>query len=166
MKKAVAITGPSGAGKTTLIKSISHALQGSQVVAIIKNDPSDKASFDKKGKDSQVFYATGANVAVVSPTRTTLFKHETSTIEQASMLLGEYDLLLVEGLKHVDLPRIGIFRGEIESDYLAFVNAIAIDDSIDMSKISLPKEVEILDLNNIEEILTWINNNSKVMEES
>jgi len=165
MKKAVAITGPSGAGKTTLIESISHHIRDEKTVAIIKHDPSDKASFDKKGKDSQVFYASGANVAVVSPTRTTLFKHETSTLQQTSDLLGEYNILLVEGLKHVDLPRIGVFRNEIEPDYLAFVNAIAVDDTIDTSQLSLPREIDVLDLNNIPQIIEWIDNNSKEMSE-
>jgi len=164
MRRAVAITGPSGSGKTTLIEKISLSIGDDQRVAILKHDPSDKASFDRDGKDSKVFYDSEANVAVVSPTRTTIFKHETSSIEQISSMLGEYDILLVEGLKHIDLPRIGVFRGDIESDYLAFVNAIAIDDTIDTKELSLPAEIDILDLNNTPQIIEWIERNAKEMK--
>jgi len=47
---AVAFTGPSGSGKTTLVEKVSQALIGVRKVAIIKNDPKDKAIFDVEGK--------------------------------------------------------------------------------------------------------------------
>jgi len=44
---AVAFTGPSNSGKTTLIEKLSIALQkDGYKVAIVKNDPKDKARFD------------------------------------------------------------------------------------------------------------------------
>jgi len=49
---------------------------------------------------------------------------------------------------------------------LAFVNAIAVDDTIDTSTISLPREIDVLDLNNTEQIIEWINKNSKEMEDT
>ena len=42
----------------------------------------DKAFFDREGKDSFKFSQTGADVAVVSPNKTTLFKKEISTIDE------------------------------------------------------------------------------------
>ena len=56
MKKrvAVAFTGPSGSGKTSLVEKIAKILIQSKKVAIIKNDPKDKAHFDVKGKDSYI----------------------------------------------------------------------------------------------------------------
>jgi len=58
MKKrvAVAFTGPSNSGKTTLIEKVAKELIKNYQVAIIKNDPKDKAQFDIKGKDSYIFY--------------------------------------------------------------------------------------------------------------
>ena len=80
---AVAFTGPSNSGKTTLIIKISNILQDSGYkVSIIKHDPKDKARFDKPGKDSDKFSQTGADVAVVSPNRTTFFKQNSSTIDE------------------------------------------------------------------------------------
>ncbi len=161
MKIAVAFTGPSNSGKTTAIVKIAERLKEAHKVAIIKNDPKDKAVFDTEGKDSSKFFATGANVVVRSPTRTTMFKNEPSSLDEIIAMLGNFDVLLVEGLKTLPIPRIGIFRGSLDPDYFGFVKAIAVDDSVDISKYDVPKELEILDLNNIEKIVEWIFKNAK-----
>lgn len=71
---AIAFTGPSNSGKTTLVVRVASILQDrGYKVAIVKHDPKDKASFDKEGKDSFKFSQTGADVAVVSPNKTTFF---------------------------------------------------------------------------------------------
>ncbi|GHS89962.1 hypothetical protein FACS189487_11140 [Campylobacterota bacterium] len=113
MPKAVAFTGPSDSGKTTLIVKIAQLLLPHKKVAIAKNDPKDKAHFDQDGKDSDRFFKTGAEVAVVSPTRTTLFTRRQSSIDDLIALFGECDYLFVEGLKYLPLPRIAVFRGAI-----------------------------------------------------
>ncbi|MCH9740079.1 MAG: molybdopterin-guanine dinucleotide biosynthesis protein MobB, partial [Epsilonproteobacteria bacterium] len=61
---AVAFTGPSGSGKTTLVEKVAQELIKTREVAIIKNDPKDKAIFDIEGKDSYKFSQTGAEVVV------------------------------------------------------------------------------------------------------
>ena len=159
MKKlAVAFTGPSNSGKTTLIVKVSNYLQNQGFkVCIIKHDPKDKAIFDKEGKDSYQFSQTGADVAVVSPTRTTLLKQQTSTIEEMVALFGEFDYLLVEGLKTLPLPRIAIMRENIDERYFEVTDTIATDGSI--PKEAFPKNSQILDLNNLESILQWIEKN-------
>jgi molybdopterin-guanine dinucleotide biosynthesis adapter protein len=161
MKVAVAFTGPSNSGKTTAIVKVAERLRASHKVAIVKNDPKDKAVFDTEGKDSQKFFATGANVVVRSPSRTTMFKNEPSSLDEIISMLGNFDILLVEGLKTLPLPRIGIFRGEIDIEYFGFVKAIAIDDTIDISSYQVPSEIAILDLNNTEKIIEWIFKNAK-----
>jgi len=164
LKKAVAFTGPSGSGKTTLIEKISIELVKTRKIAIVKNDPSDKAKFDKDGKDSDRFYKTGADVAVVSPTRTTLFSHSYRQIDELSNMFGNFDLLMVEGLKTLPLPRIAIFRNEIDESYLPVVSAIAIDSSIDLNNYDLPDSLSILDLNNTDAIIEWIDKNSMELD--
>jgi len=155
-QKAVAFTGPSGSGKTTLIEKISLRLNAERSVAIIKHDPSDKAIFDQEGKDSDRFFRSGAEVAVLSPTRTTLFSHRAREVEGAARLFGDFDLLMVEGLKHLPLPRIGVFRGTIDPDYLPYLQAVAIDSSVELSEHELPEEITVLDLNDIDGIIRWI----------
>ena len=158
-KISVAFTGPSNSGKTTAIVKIAEKLTKKYKVAIIKNDPGDKARFDVEGKDSWKFSQTGANVAVVSPNRTTLFLQEKRDIKDVAKLFGEYDVLIVEGLKYLDLPRIGVFRKELDESYFPYIKAIACDDSVDLSKYDLPKDMEILDLNDIDALIGWVMKN-------
>jgi len=159
-RKAIAFTGPSGSGKTTLIEKIAIELTPSRQIAIIKHDPSDKAIFDKEGKDSDRFFKTGADVGVVSPTRTTLLTHRSREISQIAEMFGDFDLLMVEGLKTLPLPRLGIFRGVIEESYLDVLQAIAIDQSIDISQYEIDPRITILDLNDTSAIIEWIDQNS------
>ncbi len=152
---AIAITGPSGSGKTTLIEKIARELIKDYKVAIIKHDPKDKAIFDNPTKDSGRFFQTGADVAVVSNRRTTLFKHQSSSLNELATQLSPFDLLIVEGLKTWDLPRIAVFRNEIEESYLPYVFAVAVDSSISHEKLAKLDKV-VLDLNNTKEIIDYI----------
>jgi molybdopterin-guanine dinucleotide biosynthesis protein B len=163
-KKAIAFTGPSGSGKTTLIEKIAKALVGDRKIAIIKNDPSDKAVFDREGKDSDRFYKTGADVAVVSPTRTTLLSHRYRELDELADIFGGFDLLMVEGLKTLPLPRIAIFRESINEEYLPVISAMAIDDTVDISSCNIPESIAILDLNDVSAIIEWIDKNSMEMK--
>ncbi len=159
MRKAVAFTGPSNSGKTTIITKIASLLIPQFKVAIIKNDPKDKAKFDIEGKDSYKFFQTGAEVIVTSPTRTTYFSHRHKELEELIKMVEDFDYLLVEGLKTLPLPRIGIFRGKIDESYFAYIDAVAIDESVDIS--TIPTNITILDLNNPKMIINWIDKNAK-----
>ncbi|RLA80547.1 MAG: molybdopterin-guanine dinucleotide biosynthesis protein B [Epsilonproteobacteria bacterium] len=159
---AVAFTGPSNSGKTTLIIKVSNILQDSGYkVAIVKHDPKDKATFDKEGKDSFKFSQTGADVAVVSPNKTTIFKKQTSDIDSLIDIFNEFDFLLVEGLKTLPLPRICVMRDNIDKRYFEVSDSIATDDSI--NKKDFLNDMNILDLNNPEQIVQWIKENAKAV---
>jgi len=158
---AIAFTGPSNSGKTTLIEKVAKELIKNFKIAIIKNDPKDKALFDIEGKDSYKFSQTGAEVVVTSPTRTTYFSHREKSLDEIVDMFGDFDYLLVEGLKTLPLPRIAIFRNAIEESYFDSSEAMAIDDSVDPTKYSIPKDIDILDLNDTDEIIRWIKLNAK-----
>lgn len=164
-RKAVAFTGPSNSGKTTLILKVAELLMDIHdlKVAIIKNDPKNKARFDVEGKDSYKFSSIGAEVIVTSPTRTTLFSQKHQEIEELYSLFGDVDIILVEGLKNLPLPRISIFRNSIDEEYFAYMDALAIDDSIDIKEYQLPQNISILDLNNPQMVIEWILKNAKVV---
>ena len=130
-------------------------------VAIIKNDPKDKAQFDVAGKDSDKFSKTGAEVVITSPTRTTYFSQHEKTLDDIITMLNDFDILLVEGLKTLPLPRIAIFREKIDESYLECSEAIAIDDSINPLDYTIPEHITLLNLNNITQIIKWIDSHAK-----
>lgn len=76
-------------------------------------------------------------------------------------MLGDFDFLLVEGLKTLPLPRIAIFRNSLNEDYFDCSDAIAIDDSINVSDYNIPSHIAILDLNNPEQVVAWIHTHAK-----
>jgi molybdopterin-guanine dinucleotide biosynthesis protein B len=160
---AVAFTGPSNSGKTTLILKVARKLIHEQQlkVAIIKHDPKDKARFDVEGKDSYKFSETGAEVIVTSQNRTTYFSKKRSELDDMIKLFDDFDILLVEGLKNLPLPRISVFRNHIDSDYIPYMDALATDYSINTQNYDLSDDIDILDLNNINEVISWILNNAK-----
>jgi molybdopterin-guanine dinucleotide biosynthesis protein B len=158
---AIAFSGPSNSGKTTLIVKVAEALKEKYSLAIVKHDPSDKAIFDKEGKDSWKFSKTGAEVVVASPTRTTFLSQKQKDIDEIIEMLGDFDILLVEGLKTLPLPRLSVFRNKLDESYFPMSNALAIDDSINLDDYNLPSHLDILDLNNTESIVEWILKNAK-----
>ena len=158
---AVAFTGPSGSGKTTLVEKIAKILIEKREVAIIKHDPKDKAIFDKEGKDSYKFSQIGAEVVVSSPTRTTYFSKRNKELDEIIAMFNHFDILLVEGLKTLPLPRIAIFRNTIEESYLSCSEAIAIDESINIKEYIIPSNIDILNLNNPSQIIEWIDKHAK-----
>jgi molybdopterin-guanine dinucleotide biosynthesis protein B len=162
---AVAFTGPSNSGKTTLITKLCVFFsQKKQKVAAIKHDPKDKAVFDVEGKDSFKLFNAGADVVVVSPAKTALFSHNSKDLDEIISLLLPFDILFVEGLKTMPLPRIGIFRNKLDESYFEYCKALAIDESINLKEYNLPADLDILDLNDTEAIASWILKNAKKLE--
>lgn len=160
---AVAFTGPSNSGKTTLILKVARKLihEFGKEVAIIKHDPKDKARFDVEGKDSYKFSDTGAEVIVTSPNRTTYFSQRQKELDEMIRLFDKFDILLVEGLKNLELPRISVFRDSLDEEYFPYMDALATDDSLNLDNYDLPKNIDILNLNNCEDIISWILQNAK-----
>jgi molybdopterin-guanine dinucleotide biosynthesis protein B len=76
-------------------------------------------------------------------------------------MINDFDILLVEGLKTLPLPRIAVFRNRIDESYFSCSEAIAIDDTIDIAQYTIPEGINILDLNNTTQIIEWINAHAK-----
>ncbi|MCZ6105625.1 molybdopterin-guanine dinucleotide biosynthesis protein B [Campylobacter ureolyticus] len=152
----IAFSGPSNSGKTTLILKVAKRfLESNLKVAIVKHDPGDKAKFDVEGKDSYKFSSLGVDVVVTSPTRTTYFNKSQKDLNDIIKMIDNFDILIVEGLKTLPLPRISIFRDSIEESYLKFSNAIATNN------LKYSGELKHFDINDDLNISKWILENAK-----
>ena len=155
---AIAFSGPSNSGKTTLILKVAKKfIDDGLKVVVVKHDPGDKAKFDVEGKDSFKFSQAGADVVVMSPTRTTYFSQSSQSIDEVIRMIGEFDILLVEGLKTLPLPRLSVFKGEIDEAYLSFSDAIA------TYKEQALYDITNLNLDDIDAICAWIIKNAKAV---
>lgn len=101
----------SGTGKTTLLEKLVHYLKAQGLrIAVIKHDAHD-FEIDKEGKDSWRFSQAGADVTLISSsTKTAIIEHRPCTFLQNLEKIRDVDLILVEGYKQEEFPRIGICR--------------------------------------------------------
>lgn len=143
-------SGKSNSGKTTLIIRLVQAISGR--VVVIKHDPKAKAQIDREGKDSDLFFRAGADVALISPKETTLRLHGESLFADVLQKIGDCDFIFVEGLKNLPIPKLALMREQIDPDYLGFVDAVVVGNGVDYSGV----DVAVLALDNLEMILAHI----------
>ncbi|HBF43180.1 MAG TPA: molybdopterin-guanine dinucleotide biosynthesis protein B [Desulfobacteraceae bacterium] len=137
----VAIVGASGAGKTTLLeKLIPDITRRGFRVGTIKHNL-HKFEIDRRSKDSWRHKQAGAIATVISsPYRIGMVMdvdHDYHPIELASFL-PDMDIILAEGYKSGDIPKLEIFRPESQKEPLcindehlvAFVSDMSIDLSV------------------------------------
>ena len=112
MPAILSIVGKSGSGKTTLIEKLLPELKNRGYrVGTIKH-AAHEVDMDRKGKDSWRHRKAGADtVLVVSPRTVAMVKN---ALNQSQLDLDKYfddvDLVLTEGFKSGDKPKIEIFR--------------------------------------------------------
>ena len=110
----ISIVGRSGSGKTTLIERLIPELRSRGYrVATVKHTPGG-LSFDKPGKDSWRHIQAGSKATVVSsPDEVLIIRptlKDTSLTEIVHFLGEDYDLILTEGFKQEDAPKIETHR--------------------------------------------------------
>jgi len=113
----VCIVGFSGSGKTTVTVGLVAALKRRSLrVGTIKHDV-HSFEIDRHGKDSWLHKQAGASTTIISsPARIGMVMdvdHDHHPLELVP-LLDEMDIVLVEGFKRADLPKIEVFRPENE----------------------------------------------------
>ena len=113
----VSIVGKSKSGKTTLIEKLIAELKSRGYrVATIKHTPQG-TNLDEPGKDSWRHVEAGSEATVISsPDKLVLIKptKARATLNEIALLGGEdYDIILAEGFKQDEAPKIEVHRQEV-----------------------------------------------------
>lgn len=150
----------SGSGKTTILTGIIPLLVERKLrIGIIKHSHHD-FEIDQPGKDSHRLRTAGAcQTMIASPWRTAWISENDRAreprLEQllARMQRDTLDLILVEGFRHENFPKIEIHRTSIGKPLLhaqdPHIMALACDEPIDAP-------IPTLDINNPQEIADFI----------
>lgn len=151
----LAITGYSGTGKTTLLEKLIPKLTACNLkVGIIKHSHHN-IEVDKKGKDSHRLHLAGANPTAIACDERWALMIETPdqavNFQEILATFPKVDLVLVEGFKHETLPKIQLYRQDIEKP-LPELDEWTIATATDYP---LARE-NLLDINNIDEIVAFI----------
>jgi molybdopterin-guanine dinucleotide biosynthesis adapter protein len=137
--KTIAIAGYSGSGKTTLIERVIPCLvmEGFRV-SLIKH-AHHEFDVDQRGKDSWRHREAGATEVLVSSSNRWVLMHELRgaaepTLEEQLKHFAPCDVVIVEGWKHHDMPKIEVHR-KLADRPLLFPNdknvvAVATDESL------------------------------------
>jgi len=116
MPPIVSVVGKSESGKTTLLEKLIPELKSRGYrVATIKHAPHG-GSFDEPRKDSWRHIQAGSEATAIGfPDRIVLIKPvaQDATLDEIARLLGDdYDIILAEGFKEGDAPKIEVHRKE------------------------------------------------------
>jgi len=133
----VCIVGKSGAGKTCLVERLVAELKRRDYrVATIKHDVHG-FDMDRPGKDSWRHAQAGSDAVVISsPKKLALIKRvdRDSSLSLLARLIGPgYDIIVAEGYKRSDAPKIEVHRKELSGDLLCAEDellAIATDETL------------------------------------
>jgi molybdopterin-guanine dinucleotide biosynthesis adapter protein len=156
----------SGTGKTTLIEQlIAYLTQRAYKVAVIKHTH-HHFDIDKPGKDSYRHREAGASEVLMVSDQRWVLMHELRqaaepTMEEQLSMLSPCDLVIVEGFKGANIPKIELWRFEhdecaanpVKANQDQFIQAIAYPGGIDaVHKPDLTRDIPVLDLNDIEQV--------------
>jgi molybdopterin molybdotransferase len=134
----VSIVGKSQSGKTVLMEQlIAEFKRRGYKVAAVKHSHGGM-EIDHPGKDSWKFAQAGSDaVYISSPDKLAFIKkldHELNIEEIMPIVGSEFDLVLVEGFKKSQIPKIEVHRKELGDDLLCSLkelSAIVTDGSLD-----------------------------------
>jgi len=130
MPPVISVIGQSRSGKTTLIEGLVAELKSRDYrVATIKHTAQD-INFDEPGKDSWRHLQAGSEAtAVVSKDRVKLIKSiiaEDALDEVARFIGDDYDIILTEGFKQANAPKILVHHSEAELSPQSIKKLIAV----------------------------------------
>lgn len=130
MPSLVAVVGKSEAGKTTFIEGLVGELKSRGYrVATVKH-AHHGTTFDEPGKDSWRHLQAGSEAtALVSPDKFVLIRRiapEADLNEMVRLFGEDYDIILAEGFKESDAPKIEVHRKEVSAPFDTVKKLVAI----------------------------------------
>ncbi|HMK35083.1 MAG TPA: molybdopterin-guanine dinucleotide biosynthesis protein B [Desulfomonilaceae bacterium] len=118
----ISIVGKSDSGKTTLVEKVVRELKSRGYrIATIKHD-AHTFEIDHEGKDSWRHKQAGATISIISsPTKLAVVQdteHDYTLAEIRDMFIRRVDLIVSEGYKREQHPKIEVFRSEAHKELL------------------------------------------------
>ena len=138
MPQIISIVGKSKSGKTTLIEKLIPVLKTRGYRVGTVKHAGHALEIDQKGKDSWRHKAAGAETVVISsPGSITMFKDSRqNTIDDLCHYFQDIDLVITEGFKNEQKPRIEVFRETNQDTPISIGNphlvALVSDTDIDL----------------------------------
>ena len=115
----IAVSGPSGAGKTRLIALLLPRLSERGLRVGVVKHAGHAHGFDVPGKDTELVRRAGAVAAAISgPTETAWFGPPIAGARALARTLPPVDLVLAEGFKEERLPRVEVHRRRVSRAFL------------------------------------------------
>ncbi len=108
------VSGLKNSGKTHLVERLIHAFADRGMSAgVIKHD-GHSFECDIEGTDSYRFYQAGAMAtAVYSGSQSFLRMRRQADVEELIRLMGDLDVVMIEGLKDSSRPKVEVIRAEV-----------------------------------------------------
>lgn len=156
--KVLGIAGYSGGGKTTLIETLLPRLRAAGLrVAVIKQSHHD-FEVDVPGKDSWRHRAAGAQEVLLTSPHRWMLVHELRGAPEPGLdehlrRLSPCELVLVEGYKYADIPKLEVWRAANDRPWLHPDDANFIAVASDRAP---PGRIRHFPIDNIEAILAFI----------
>ena len=131
----IAFCGYSGSGKTTLIAGVVRHLSAKLSIAYYKHG-CHRFAIDREGKDSWTVREAGAATVMISDPekKAVVTRHSATSPQLERHVFADADLLLVEGLKELPLPKLLVVDAErrivelVSNGTLANVIALVVPD--------------------------------------
>jgi len=157
---AVSFVAKSGTGKTTLLEKVITSLkERGWKIGVIKHD-AHRFDIDHPGKDSHRLTAAGADTMLITSREklAVIKKHQESPDiwELISTYFSDVDIVLTEGFKMGDLPKIEVHRKERSDTLLCrgeshdpTLIAVASDAALEL-------DVPVFELNNAKDVADFL----------
>lgn len=115
----VAVSGPSGVGKTRLLARLIPALSRRGVACAVVKHTRHPHPFDRPGKDTDVFRRAGAVAAAISgPEEMAWFGPAAGGLDALVALMPRVPLVLAEGFRDADVARVEVHRRRVSPEFL------------------------------------------------